>query len=385
MLSEHYQVLIIGGGIQGCAVAQASAAAGFSTLLIEQEQWGWATSSRSTKLIHGGLRYLQTGQFKLVRECLQEREWMLEYLPKLVKRNWFYIPIYQDSHYRPWQMHAGLFLYFALTGFNKNGLYKRIPQNQWHTLSGIRRENLQAVFAYQDAQTDDREMTCMIKDNAITLGATCLEHTQFLKAEKHNTSYQVDLQEGDTSHRINADLIINASGPWVNQVIEKISPTPKQVEVDFVQGSHIVIEERISERCFYLEAPSDQRAVFVLPWKDKTLIGTTETPYRGKPEDSEPLQSEVDYLLHTVQHYFPEKTLTLCEQWSGLRVLPRTNEVAFFRPRDVMITKEEGMLSIYGGKLTAWRSTAEAVLTEIEKQLGVGRKVDTRILPMHNY
>lgn len=383
MLKDHYQVLIIGGGIQGCAVAQASAAAGFSTLLIEQKSWGWATSSHSTKLIHGGLRYLQTGQFKLVRECLQEREWMLEYLPKLVKRNWFHIPIYKDSHYRPWQMNLGLFLYFALSGFNSKGFYKRIPKKQWRTLSGIQQEGLQAVFAYQDAQTDDLELTRMIQRNAITLGATCIEGAEFVAAEKNNSVYNIDLNIKNHHHRLSADLIINASGPWINQVIEHINPPPQQVEVDFVQGSHIVVKERISDACFYLESPSDQRAVFVLPWKEGTLIGTTETPFRGKPEDSQPLQSEVDYLLHTVQHYFPEQSLTLQEKWSGLRVLPKTNQVAFFRPRDVMLTVEDGMISIYGGKLTAWRSTAGNVLSEIEKQLGVGRKINTKALPMH--
>lgn len=382
MLLDHYQILIIGGGVQGCAVAQACAAAGFSTLLIEQQQWGWATSSRSSKLIHGGLRYLQTGQFKLVKECLEEREWMLEYLPELVTRNWFYIPVYQNSKFRPWHLQLGLTLYAFLTGFTRNGSFRKIAPKNWEKLP-FKQENLQAIFAYQDAQTDDLALTRMIQKNAQRLGATCLEQVTFVSAERNRDHYDANLLVDGDNKRISTDFIINASGPWINHVLEKISPPPKHVEVDLVQGTHIVIEEAISDECFYLEAPSDQRAVFVLPWHGKTLIGTTETPFRGQPEDCEPLPAEIDYLLHTVKHYFPEQSLTICEQWSGLRVLPKTHQVAFLRPRDVMLTVEEGMLSIYGGKLTAWRSTAARVLHEIELQLGVGRKVDTRFLPMH--
>ncbi len=366
MIGSQYQILVVGGGIQGCAIALSCARAGFSTLLIESNTWGTATSSRSSKLIHGGLRYLQTAQFGLVRECLQEREWMLEHMPDLVRRNWLYIPIYRTSHYRPWEIHAGLLLYFALSGFSRNGTYKRIPKERWSMLAGINQQDLQAVYAYQDAQTDDLELTQNIQKQAESAGATCLEQTRLQRADWQGSFYDVDIQVADEMAQVRAEYLINAGGPWISDVIEKVSPPPARVNVELVQGTHIVVDGKISSKCFYLEAPSDHRAVFVLPWKGQTLIGTTETPFDGRPEDCEPLQSEIDYLLGTVRHHFPDYEFKITEQWSGLRVLPKTSDRAFARPRDVMLKVEDSILSVYGGKLTAWRSTAASVLKHVQ-------------------
>jgi len=382
-IQTFYDVVIIGGGIQGCAVAQAVQASGFTTLLLEKQDWAWATSSRSSKLIHGGLRYLQTGQFQLVRECLSEREWMLKTVPDLVKQNWFYIPLYKDSHFRPWQIHAGLFLYYCLSGLKPHGRYRLVPKKEWGGLHGLKTENLQAVFSYQDAQADDRALTVAIKLSAERYGATCVTQASFLSAEKQNEGYAVTFECGDRVETVSTQMLVNASGPWVNQVLERVSPPLKQVDIDLVQGTHIVVDEKICDQCFYLESPSDHRAVFVLPWKGKTLIGTTETEFKGEPENTEPLQSEIDYLLATVRHHFPHQTLTFSTAFSGLRVLPKSSLLpSFLRSREVMINVEEGLISIYGGKLTAWRSTAERVLRKIEDQLGVGRYIDTHDLPL---
>jgi len=381
-IQTFYDVVIVGGGIQGCAVAQAAQASGFTTLLLEKQDWAWATSSRSSKLIHGGLRYLQTGQFQLVRECLAEREWMLQAAPHLVKQNWFYIPLYKGSHYPPWQVHVGLFLYYWLTGMKPHGRYRRVPKKEWNKLYGLKTENLRAVFAYQDAQADDRALTVAVKCSAERYGATCLTQASFLSAEKQNEGYAVTFEYGDRVETVSTQLLVNASGPWVNHVLQRVSPALNQVAIDLVQGTHIVIEERISDQCFYLEAPSDHRAIFVLPWQGKTLIGTTETEFKGEPEDTAPLQSEIDYLLSAVREHFPQQTLTLVDSFSGLRVMQQSGLLAFLRSREVMVNAEEGLINIYGGKLTAWRSTAERVLREIEDQLGVGRYVDTRDLPI---
>ncbi len=381
-IQTFYDVVIVGGGIQGCAVAQAAQASGFTTLLLEKQDWAWATSSRSSKLIHGGLRYLQTGQFQLVRECLAEREWMLQAAPHLVKPNWFYIPLYKGSHYPPWQIHVGLFLYYWLTGMKPHGRYRRVPKKEWSKLHGLTTEKLRAVFAYQDAQADDRALTIAIKRSAERYGATCLTQASFLSAEKQNEGYAVTFEYGDRVETVSTQLLVNASGPWVNQVLQRVTPPLTQVEIDLVQGTHIVVDEKISDQCFYLEAPSDHRAIFVLPWQGKTLIGTTETEFKGEPENTAPLQSEIDYLLAAVQSHFPQQTLTLVDSFSGLRVMQQSGLLAFLRSREVMVNVEDGLISIYGGKLTAWRSTAERVLRKIEEQLGVGRYIDTRDLPI---
>lgn len=376
-MQTEYDVVIVGGGIQGCAIAQASAAAGFSTLLLEKDSWGNATSSKSSKLIHGGLRYLQTAQFSLVRECLGEREWMFEHAPDLVKPNWFYVPLYKNSKFRPWQLAAGLTVYQMLGGYNKHSLFKRIPKRQWSTLAGLNTQNLQAVFAYQDGQTDDKQLTQRIQQSAEKLGADCIAPALLSRAARFSDGYQVCFRQQDEEHCVKTKLLINAAGPWVNHVLASITPAVEPVDIDLVQGTHIVLDTALSEHCFYLEA-ADKRVVFVMPWQGKTLVGTTETLFDGKPDDCHPLDEEVNYLKETVSHYFPELTINVVNSFSGLRVLPKANGSAFFRPRDVKIQQEESLLTVYGGKLTSWRATAETVLLAVENTLGKRRDVDTR-------
>ncbi len=296
---------------------------------------------------------------------------MLANLPDLVERNWFYIPIYKTGHYRGWQIRAGLTLYYILSGFNPVGRYRTVPRGEWSSLSGITQQGLQAVFAYQDAQTDDLELTRRFQEQAADLGAECLDHAELLKATRRNERFEASLQIGNETRDIAADIVVNAGGPWVNQVLQRIEPTPDPVAVELVQGTHIVIDEQVSTECFYLEAPQDHRAVFVLPWHGKTLIGTTETVFEGEPEDCVPLASEVTYLLDTVTHYFPDRQFNIVEQWAGLRVLPRSDRRAFARSREVMISEGEGVLSIYGGKLTACRVTAATVCRLVRSRLGL--------------
>jgi glycerol-3-phosphate dehydrogenase len=380
-IQEFYDVVVIGGGIQGCGVAQATQSCGFTTLLLEKEDWAWATSSRSSKLIHGGLRYLQTGQFSLVKECLDERAWMLRKLPNLVKTNWFVIPFYKDSHYRRWQIHLGLWIYYALTGFAKQGRFRRIRKKAWGSIPGLNRENLEMVFAYQDAQTDDYLLTLAVKDSALRYGASCLNKARFISASRQGEDYRINFEYQGEIFTVNTHMVINATGPWVNKTLSAFSPQPRMRQYDFVQGTHIVISEKLDRKCFYLESPSDGRAVFVMPWRDKTLVGTTETLFDGEPDAVEPLPEEIDYLMEVVRHYFPDQPLTFESAFSGLRVLPQSGALpSFLQSRDVLLDVEDGLITICGGKLTAWRATAERVLREIEKQLGVGRYIDTRDL-----
>jgi len=382
MLSE-FDVVIVGGGVQGCGIAQACAAAGFTCLLLEKNQFGSATSSRSSKLIHGGLRYLQTAQFSLVRESLHEREWMLKHIPHLVKPNWFYIPIYKNSNVRPWKILAGLTLYQTLSGFGKHSSFKIIPPSEWHTLNGLKTEDLQAVFAYQDAQTDDRLLTQHIQKSAENLGAICYENAKLISASRKDDQYEIQFEHQRTIEKTTANILINASGPWVNHTLACISPSVSPVDIDLVQGTHIVIKERLSDECYYLESPIDRRAVFILPWKNSTLIGTTETFHKDEPESARVLETEIDYLLKTAKAYFPNENLTVQSSFCGLRVLPKAEGSAFGRSRDVILQEQKGLISVYGGKLTCWRHTAERVLRKVELQLGERVSIDTHdiILP----
>ena len=378
----QYDVTIIGGGIQGCAVAQAAAAAGFSTLLIEQQDWAWATSSRSSKLIHGGLRYLQTGQFHLVKECLAERDWMIRYCPELVKARYFYLPVYKQGRYKSWFIWLGLFFYKLLNWSSPYSNFRRLSAQQWRKIPHLNKQGLQTVFEYCDGQTDDKALTLAVKDSAHRLGADCFNHTALLSSEKTASAYQLQLSHQGQKITIDTQMVINASGPWVNECLQKFTPALPCVSIDKVQGTHIIIAAQISEHCFYVEAPSDQRAIFIMPWKGKTLIGTTELLHDGKPEDTAPTEKEISYLQEVIQCYFPTIDATVVEAFSGLRVLPKSTQSAFFRSRDVMLTHHEGVVSLYGGKLTAWRATAKSVLAIVESQLGRRKKVDSRTLAL---
>ncbi len=377
-----YDIVIIGGGIHGAGVAQACAAAGYDCLLLEKNDWAWATSSRSSKLLHGGLRYLQTGQLKLVYECLQERERLLKNAPSLARINWFYLPIYRDSHYPSWKIFLGLALYRLFTGFsNPHGKFRIIQRKEWSTLKGLCTDNLQAVFAYQDAQTDDNLLTRAVKNSAIELGCDAWLPAEMLAASKNKSGWLVDIHQNNTLETVNCQILINAAGPWVNDIIQRCGRS-HQLPIELVQGAHLILKEQISTECFYLEA-SDHRAVFVLPWHNKTLVGTTETTYEGKPEHTAPTKREVSYLLDTVREHFPQANLDIDSQFSGLRVLPTSKKRVFFRSRDTQLIDDEGLISLYGGKLTAYRATAEKILALVQNRIGKRKaKADTHTLPL---
>ena len=379
-----YEIVIIGGGIHGAGAAQACAAAGYRSLLIEKNDWGWATSSRSSKLLHGGLRYLQTGQLKLVRECLQERERLLRNAPDLAHINWFYLPVYKDSNYRSWTIFAGLSLYRLFTGLrNPHGKFHMLRRPEWKKLNGLCTDNLCAVFAYQDAQTDDQRLTQAVKNSAESLGCQTACPVELQSAKKSGEGWEIELLSKTGTRNVHCNVLINASGPWVNDVIHRCGKT-KQLAIDLVQGAHVILQQQISSRCFYLEA-RDHRAVFVLPWYEQTLVGTTESFFDGDPAHTQPTDQEVAYLLDTVRTHFPDADLTIATQFSGLRVLPASGKRAFLRNRDTQFLDDEGLISLYGGKLTAYRATAEQLLALVQKHLGKRTVIaDTRTLPLYH-
>lgn len=391
MPTESYDVVIIGGGIHGAGVAQAAAARGYSVLLLEQSELAYGTSSRSSKLIHGGLRYLENWQFGLVQKALRERTLLLKLAPDLIHLKNFYVPLYSHSYRRPWELRTGLSLYALLGGLSNTSLFQRIDKRTWHALDGLKTEGLQAVFRYQDAQTDDAALTKAVMASAIKLGAQLHMPATFLSAqlEAHGCVIEYDYQS--RKQTCMARCLINAAGPWVNRVIKRIAPISSELQIELVQGTHIVVEGELTQGIYYLEAPSDRRAVFAMPWKNQILVGTTETTYHGEPTAVTPLQKERNYLLDTLAHYFPQyknaDSPTIKQEFAGLRVLPGGNDSLFLRPRDTVLHVDRAdsprVLSIYGGKLTAYRATAEAVMNTLAQALP-RRKIiaDTRTLPL---
>ena len=352
-------------------VAQAAAAAGSSVLLLEKNQLACGSSSRSSKLIHGGLRYLESGQFSLVHECLHERQLLMTLAPDLVHLDEFYIPRYESTSRSSLTLRAGLFLYSILGGFKASTHFHSLNKKHWSSLDGLKREGLKAVYQYYDARTDDHALTHAVMRSAIELGAELAIPAEFVSAQCEQDLLHITYLDNGIEKHCQAGALVNATGAWINSVLEKIIPASSAVTIDLVQGTHLVLDEIPIRHCFYLEAPQDKRAIFLMPWKNKTLLGTTETRFSGLPENVQPQQSEKDYLLEVVQHYFPENTnFSVVDAFAGLRVLASGEENDFSKPRDTVLHQShDRVINIYGGKLTTYRSTAERVMKKLSSVL----------------
>ena len=368
-----YDLIIIGAGIHGAALARAASYDGYKVCVLEQySQPAMATSRSSSKLIHGGLRYLESFQFALVRECLLERKFLLKNAPHLVKLLPFYIPVYKHNSRPGWLIFLGLSLYRLLGG----GKFRKIPPSEWSQLDGINQTGLRSVYQYFDAQTDDQKLTHAVLADAINHGA------EFKPAHKvTDISTQPDLisLQTDQPGTLRCKILINASGPWVNDVLSKITPKITPLPIDLVQGTHIIIPRQLNKGVYYIEA-SDKRVIFFIPWQQHCLVGTTETIFNQLAENCQPLTEEINYLLAVWNQTFNDdlKTADIIESFAGLRVLPESGDNAFRRNRDTILhNPNPKVISIVGGKLTAHRATAESVMKLVHQQLAGYKFTDT--------
>jgi glycerol-3-phosphate dehydrogenase len=375
---KAYDVIVVGGGIHGAGVLQAAQAAGYDGLLIEKTALASGTSSRSSKLIHGGLRYLESGQFALVRESLRERAINLRIAADLVELKPFFIPVYRDTRRRPWQLKLGLCLYALLGGFAAGTEFGAVPKREWSTLDGLDTQRLDAVIRYYDAQTDDAQLTRAIVRSAQDLGGELAMPATFTGALLTADGVEVSYDYEGARVTCRGRVFVNAAGPWAIRVAGAVHPALSVPDVDLVQGTHIVLPLGVTAGIYYVESPADGRAVFVMPWRGATLVGTTETPYQGDPDRVQPLPEEEDYLLAVAGHYFPVfRGMTrhdIVQRFAGLRVLPAASQTAFDRSRETIFTTDRDprprVLCIYGGKLTGWRAAAAHVLERIAPSLG---------------
>jgi glycerol-3-phosphate dehydrogenase len=376
-VSEHFDLAVVGAGIHGAGIAQAAAAAGHSVLLLEQTAVAAGSSSRSSKLIHGGLRYLETGQFALVRESLRERGVLLRLAPGLVHVQRFYIPVYAHTRRRPWQLRLGLALYALFSGLRPESRFGTVPRQEWETLDGLDARGLQAVFWYQDGQTDDRALTQAVLHSAEQLGAQLRCPARFEGASLDQNGVTLRYALGPMTRESRARVLVNAAGPWAESVARRIEPAIKVPKLECVQGTHLVLPGTLERGVYYLESPHDGRAVFVIPWKGALLVGTTETPFAGDPGRVAPTPAEIHYLLGVLKHYFPRwrerSESDLIESFAGLRVLPAGADRAFQRSRETQLILDRArsprVLSIYGGKLTTWRAVSQRALERIAGSL----------------
>lgn len=402
MAGNYYDVIVVGGGIHGVGVAQAAAANGYSVFVLEEGVLASGTSSRSSKLIHGGLRYLEHGQFGLVRECLFERNLLLELAPDLVKLRPFFIPVYRQSKRSPLTIRAGLSLYALLAGGGNAARFKSLSPKYWGSLDGLQAQNLKAVFQYQDAQTDDEALTKAVMASAQSLGAELSLNTEFLGAHlgEADAESEVRYQKGGFEQTCRCRVIVNASGPWANTVLGHVDSDLSQLGVELVQGAHILLHGKLECGVYYLESPRDKRPLFAIPWhhggQEVVMVGTTETGFTGDPKNVRPLPEEQQYLQEAFYHYFPNVRKAgadagVIDAFAGLRVLPiggsSAGKIHASRSRDTVLHPDRQVkpriVTIYGGKLTAYRATAEKVMALLQASLPQQKPVaSTRKLPL---
>jgi glycerol-3-phosphate dehydrogenase len=391
-MSESYDVAVVGGGINGVGVAQAVAAAGHSVLLLEKDALAAGTSSKSSKLIHGGLRYLESYEFSLVHESLDERALLLRLAPDLVKLKPFFIPIFAKTRRGPLLVRAGLSLYAVLGRLRRQVRFEKVPRSRWNELDGLTTDGLRTVFQYCDAQTDDRLLTMAVMNSALALGAELAMPAELVGARLVDGGCVIDFRQNGSERTCQARVLVNAGGPWINRIQDRIEPAPPRREVDLIQGSHIVVKGSVERGIYYVECPRDGRAIFVMPWKGNTMVGTTETRFRGDPDETRPLRSEKSYLIRILNRYFPryeaDRAGAVLDAFAGLRVLPSGPGHAFHRSREIILLsdRKDGpprLLAIYGGKLTAYRANAQKVIKRIAPALPKREPIaDTSDLPL---
>ena len=390
MTTPNYDVIVVGCGIQGAGVAQAASAAGNSVLVLEKKSVAAGTSRCSSKLVHGGLRYLETAHIGLVRECLRERELLLHLAPELVQLKKMYLPVYNDGARAGWEIRLGLSLYALLGSLSSNARFSTVPRKDWGSLDGLLLDGLNNVFFYYEAQTDDRLLTQAVVNSARELGAELLMPAELTRAKILEDRVEVAYRMDGKEHMCRSSVLVNAAGPWVNETLERIEPKAAKRAVDLIQGAHLVLRGETSSGIYYVEHPQDSRMLFVMPWQGNTLLGTTETEFQGDLENVCASDSEMNYLLNAYRHYFPKRSADLKEcisSFAGLRVLPQSSSSVFKRSRETFLLldneNQPRLVSIYGGKLTAYRALGERVLRSISSSLPSRRvRADTRSLKL---
>ena len=380
----QWDVVVIGAGIQGVGVAQALAAAGHRVCVLEKDRPAAGTSSRSSKLIHGGLRYLETFQLRLVWASLRERATLLKIAPHLVRLVPFHIPVYRGMRRGPFKIRAGLSLYALLGGLRQDARFEKLGRSAWDSLDGLQTDGLRAVYRYMDGQTDDAQLCRAVLASACELGTEVRLGAEVISAEADSQGWTLRYQSKQQVQEIHAAAVVNAAGPYVANVVDHLTPKPPHRSIELVGGSHIELPGAIEAGIYYTEAASDGRAVFTMPWKGRTLVGTTEQPCT-QPGNPEPTQREIEYLLEVFAHHFPGRATEVVDAWAGLRVLPASSGAAFRRSREVILIgnqpRRPTLVSIYGGKLTGYRETAQKVEALLAPSLGQAtRKADTRTL-----
>ena len=376
--SEIFDIAIIGGGVNGCGIARDAAGRGWRVFLCESRDLGSGTSSASTKLIHGGLRYLEYYEFRLVREALTEREVLWRVAPHIVWPLRFVLPFHRNM--RPaWLLRLGLLLYDNIGGRKKLPPTRAIRLDRDLTGAPLKPE-FKRGFEYSDCWVEDSRLVVLNAMSAAENGATIMPRTACVSATRVGDLWEIISRDSDTgdTHRIRARTLVNAAGPWVTEVSDNVIRSNSRTPVRLVQGSHVVVPRLYDHNGCYIFQNEDKRIFFVIPYEtDFTLIGTTDLDYKGDPAKVAASADEIAYLCKSTSEYLLKPVTPDMVVWtySGVRPLHSEGEgAAQAATRDYVLTLEapDGaapLMSIFGGKITTFRKLAESVLKQLAPHL----------------
>ena len=392
-MNDSFDLLIVGGGINGAGIARDAAGRGHKVLLVEQSDLASATSSASTKLIHGGLRYLEMFEFRLVREALIERERLLGIAPHIVRPMEFVLP-HVDGLRPRWQIRFGLFLYdhigqlFPGSGRRRRrrGDKQRLPRScavrfaAGHYGNALK-SNIAHGFVYSDCWVDDSRLVVLNAMDAAQRGATIRPRTRFVRANVVAGQWRVELEDAASGSlsTIHARAIVNAAGPWVEDTLQRIPCSRNETQIRLVKGSHIVVPRMYAGHHAFLLQNPDGRVVFTIPYEDDfTLIGTTDVPYESDPGNVSISAEEVAYLCDTVNGYFATSIAPQDVRWTYAGVRPlsddeSTNASKVTRDYRLELTaadNQPAVLSVFGGKITTYRRLAESAMQKLHPFIG---------------
>ena len=380
-MDQIYDLAIIGGGVNGCGIARDAAGRGYSVYLCEMNDLASGTSSWSSKLIHGGLRYLEFYEFRLVREALIEREVLWSIAPHIIELERFVLP-HHDGLRPAWLLRLGLFIYDHLGGRRRLPAARRLNLRRDRAGQPLK-PVFKIGFEYSDCTVDDARLVVLNALDAMERGATIATRTQALEATRGEDGvWHVVVADTSTGRRstIRARILVNAGGPWVQEILTQRAGIDAKAHLRLVQGSHIVVPRLYEHNRAYTFQHGDGRVIFVIPYQDDfTLIGTTDRDYEGDPSKVRATQEEIEYLCASVSEYLvmPVKPSDVVWSYSGVRPLYDDHaSEARTATRDYVFELDvpEGLpiLSVFGGKITTYRKLAEHALEKLGPYLRSG-------------
>lgn len=376
---DVYDLFVIGGGINGCGIARDAAGRGYSVFLAEMDDLASGTSSSSTKLVHGGLRYLEHYEFRLVREALIEREILWKNAPHIIWPMRFVLP--HHAGLRPaWLLRLGLFLYDHLGGRKLLPATKVLDMTS-DPAAGPLKKMFRKAFEYSDCWVNDARLVVLNARDAADRGAVIRTRTKVVDARREDGQWRVTITDQLTGQNetVTARILINAGGPWVDEVLRGVTHSSNAQNVRLVQGSHIVVASKFDDPRAYIFQNKDERIIFAIPYENgHTLIGTTDHDYQGDPGETAITDEEIAYLCQASSEYFSKEVAPEDVVWSYSGVRPLYDDGASEAKeatRDYVLVGEGGaeeakLINVFGGKITTYRKLAEAMMEKVEKQLG---------------